>query len=1045
MKKFFRIFLKTVIIAIIVILLGVLIAAGLFFFNKPLVKRLVENRLNAGSGLALSIGRLGYRLAPLEVRLEKVSLSMDTATLGVRADFEVLETKGDLRKLLRGDQPALDSVLVQKPEIEIVQKAVSAEPIDFESLILTAAGYLNHARLITVEPGSLIFSMPGLAAAVEQLGLRISRSGGENGYHVMVQAGRLQAGRDDGSFAYDGGLSVAGSVVLGSRTAAGLRLRLSGPVFKSGFRSEPLKFGFVSASVDAIWDTVTGKIDVSKYDLTLDDLAEAEGAASASFGGTSEIDTYVRLLIPSASAVLALAGDFVPAELRDANLDGRIAAVGRFSAAGEAKDFDFDITVDDGTLSKVYEGIPLSGSFGLSVEARGFPLDFQAEGRLEAAAPRLERRSFSVGESSAKIDFSASAAGAEIKKVVAHVSSLDYFFPGEKKVSLEKIGVSGRGRFDLRDKSVKIDGLQINAAGLPPVEVSGLGRLEGSPSGRVVVQSKGLEIPVLRGLAGPFIPGGYAGWDAGGVLDLKLEAERSPDRGQAWNIGVSLAGHGISFNDPDFRTAGDRLAPILRLDGSYAPGSESVPFSAGLELKSGECLFKNFYIAWDKHNLKAGASGSLLVSASRLEGLSIEAELPGIGDLGLSGTVFLKPEPGFSMAADFGFGLGPLFSLYSQSGASAESRMNISGDLAGRLKIGMTGRRVEASGVVRLGGAGLENPASDLSLGGISAEVPIDMSFGPGPAGEEAKSGEKKTGHVLIGEIAHPLLSLKQLKLELETEENSLAVRPLEIDLFGGRLELSRTAFGYDRSESVFRGRSALRISGLDLSKIPMPAGQVRLAGSANLDLPSLEISPERIEIEGDGRIEIFGGTVVMSGFSVTEPFNDRRRISLDVVLNEIDLKKLTDVVPFGEVTGIINGEIRDLSFSYGQPESFYFRIDSVRKKGVPQTFSLKAVDNLTILSSGEQASVGTGPFWMQFVKGFRYSKLGIVSTLKNDTFTLNGTIKEGGVEYLVKKPLFFGINVINRMPDKRISFKEMTDRLSRVGRSEGPSGNKGG
>jgi len=62
---------------------------------------------------------------------------------------------------------------------------------------------------------------------------------------------------------------------------------------------------------------------------------------------------------------------------------------------------------------------------------------------------------------------------------------------------------------------------------------------------------------------------------------------------------------------------------------------------------------------------------------------------------------------------------------------------------------------------------------------------------------------------------------------------------------------------------------------------------------------------------------------------------------------------------------------------------------------------------------------------------------VGLVSSLPTNTFTLNGAIHEGGVEYLVKKPALFGISVINREPDKVISFKEMTNRLKRVGQSE--------
>ena len=70
----------------------------------------------------------------------------------------------------------------------------------------------------------------------------------------------------------------------------------------------------------------------------------------------------------------------------------------------------------------------------------------------------------------------------------------------------------------------------------------------------------------------------------------------------------------------------------------------------------------------------------------------------------------------------------------------------------------------------------------------------------------------------------------------------------------------------------------------------------------------------------------------------------------------------------------------------------------------------------------------------------FRYKKIGIHCYLKNDLFTLRGTIREKGKEYLVKRSWIFGISVINKKPENQISFKDMISRLKRIGRSQNPN-----
>ena len=161
------------------------------------------------------------------------------------------------------------------------------------------------------------------------------------------------------------------------------------------------------------------------------------------------------------------------------------------------------------------------------------------------------------------------------------------------------------------------------------------------------------------------------------------------------------------------------------------------------------------------------------------------------------------------------------------------------------------------------------------------------------------------------------------------------------------------------------------------------------------------------------------------------------RTMMCDINFAGLNLEKLTNSTPYGRVTGIIKGEIKNLAMSYGQPESFSLVLKSDKRKGIPQKFSTAAIKDLEILGTGGSSSMSSARFMSRFISEFRYSKIGIFCSLKNDVFTLRGTIKEGGTEYLVKNAWIFGISVINRKPQNQISFKDMVSRIKRIHQSQ--------
>ncbi|MFZ2052608.1 MAG: hypothetical protein WAU81_00290, partial [Candidatus Aminicenantales bacterium] len=729
------------------------------------------------------------------------------------------------------------------------------------------------------------------------------------------------------------------------------------------------------------------------------------------------------------------------------------AAVSAANVKGASgKPGSLEATLEFDHLAADYDGtdLPLKVELSGTLKAEGSPHDFRASADIRSALGAVSCDSLSVRGSSIHLLAKGTKDSAEISRFEAALEGMSIALPGDKKVSFDVVKVNGSGRADIARKSVVVSALDVQVPALSPLRLSG--RFDTAPRGvkQAHLESRDLNIPALRGLLGPFLAPALADWEADGSIGIVLDVKNHFRPTPGWEFSGAVDISGTKFNDASFTIAGDSLSPLIRIQGDYELSKGGISCTGTLELAQGESLWKDFYISWSKHPLKADLAGRYDPASGTIDSLSAKFVFPTIGEVRATGTVRTAPSPSFDMHAEAKLGLEPLYSLYSQSGVPPESRLRLAGDISADLAVAQDKGGTTVNGRVTLDASDIENPAAKVSMRGFKAELPVHLKLGEAPprgGGENsaADSALPLPGHgdpadkglLRILEIRTPSLTFQPPALDVLAGTNAYRIEAFTLELYGSRLEFGEIALSLDPAARGFHGTASLRLPELDLSRLPVATAQFPLTGRAKIDFPGLDITPAGITTKGEADIDIFGGRVVVSSLALSNPLAKGRKISGDVELRNLDLKKITDIVPFGEMTGIIKGEIRGLTISYGQPESFALSLESVPRKGVAQTFSLKAVDNLTVLSSGQKASGGAGQFFMRFIRGFRYAKIGIVSTLKNDTFTLNGTIHENGVEYLVKKPALFGINVINRMPDKKISFKEMMSRLERVGQSE--------
>jgi hypothetical protein len=227
--------------------------------------------------------------------------------------------------------------------------------------------------------------------------------------------------------------------------------------------------------------------------------------------------------------------------------------------------------------------------------------------------------------------------------------------------------------------------------------------------------------------------------------------------------------------------------------------------------------------------------------------------------------------------------------------------------------------------------------------------------------------------------------------------------------------------------------KTSLTVNPIDLQPLISGIWPEASGGKIQGNLDPILFEGNALATAGEIRAKAFGGEIILSELGASGIFTAAPVFRLNARWEDIVLSEITTGTSFGKIEGILGGDIRDLEIAYGQPQRFDLLIETVKKKGVSQKISVKALDNIARIGGGQSPFMGLAGAFASFFKEFSYNKIGMRASLENDVFRINGTVKEGGVEYLVKKGGLSGVNVVNQSPDNRISFKDMVKRIKRV------------
>jgi len=778
----------------------------------------------------------------------------------------------------------------------------------------------------------------------------------------------------------------------------------------------------VNATASSTLEGKEPRLEVRELDIGGLLLARGQlgGATLETMSGTLDGE------VPRIERVKTVLAPLLPGSLAGMDLKGSLPYRLRLSAKGTARVLALELLPKDLEFSWPSEGFGCRIKGSLLAEGP-FPGWLHGKARLSGRVkgtghlkrPPLLVRSFRFDTPLAgRIDAPASP------DVTLSVEAGEVIFDG-RPLPLGVVGLRGKAKSVGNTYLVEDVDIQSASLGHFTGELS-LGG--GSVSGRL--DGAGLPVDNLATLARALSGREWDSWSPAGGIDVAARIE--PAVGGPRVTATATLGQ-IGFSSPAGDVLGQNLAGKVDLEALL---TRQPRVKTDVILRGGEALLGTVYVNLTKVPLDFHAGGTQ-VGPDEYKDLTFEGGLAGFGRLSIEGKARQEKgtwrHQGHLMVSDAV--LGPIFRTFLRDPLAAKLRELAGLTMEGTAEVDLSftgaGQTADLAGTLKVRSVDVRRGTEPPLLLGLTIDLPIAYSLGAKNPGLPKPSDANKWGRLSLKELRLADQVLGPLEMPAVLVPNHLYLGgSIDASLFGAKLSLRKIQVD-DPLSKAFRIKMAAQLDGLDLARVS--GENFILKGNLGGLLDPVAISLYQMTATGELTGELFGGRMDVRDVTVERPFGAGREIGADVNVSLIDLERFSEALGVGRITGRLSGSVEGLRVAYGQPVAFHLKMESVPTKGVRQSVSLKAVNSIALVSTGSALS-GLGVSMMTtFFKQFPYEKIGIKSDLKNDVFTVRGIIEEDGVEYLVKRKFYGGINVINRNPDNRIGFSDMVERAKRV------------
>lgn len=722
-------------------------------------------------------------------------------------------------------------------------------------------------------------------------------------------------------------------------------------------------------------------------------------------------------------------------QLAGVSLSGPLEFTGAVYGKGQEAGLNFELDLRAGfkglRLELSREELKLRTGLDGRIRFQGeWPGPLKMQGEISAAQTRLRGTGLELKPFSTSVSFAGSYPLFEIRDGKAEFPKVGVAF-AEQQISFEPLALHvPEGSLDLRQGAVKIPALHIRSQHFEHLAFS----LHHTDRRSEV---KLLETDFRIGDLAQRLNVMPRDWKVQAAEDFALTLVQ--EQGKPVDFSTKLGFENLQFRNGPETMIGEGLRGVWRMSGRFARDASRFFSKISLDIERGEVLMDRFYLDLKQKPLSLSCSGEYALQEKLVSDIDLSFDLEHLLHFSTQGSLALqKSNPKFHLALSVPqTGLQPVFQTFVQEpfqmDAPFVSDIELEGRVGAELELdsredgwGITGRCLLDMDHLNFQGRG-------IGFGRMNLDLPLWYQ-----SEADAIPKSRAKGRAMIEEFYAPGLPEQLLQFDLKAGPNELILhknKPLQT--FGGGVLLGPLRITKPLSREL-RVETRLELDNFSLEPALGKIFQDSIQGSLSGILDPVVLEKGAVQTRGGLRARVFKGLIDFFDIKAQNVFSPVPSFGLSAKLHGLDLTEMTTKTDFGKIQGVLEGSIEDLEIAAGQPQRFDMLLETVKTQGVDQKISVKAVDNIARIGGGQSPFMGFAGSLATIFQNFSYRKIGIKAHLENDRFQINGTIKEQGTEYLIKKSGLTGVNIVNSNPDNLISFKDMLRRIRRVASGEG-------